>query len=121
MGRPIGGTAFLTVDGQQYDLRGNWTVSPDMIEREGVAGQDTVHGYIERPRVPWMQGDISDNGELSLDAVRRINNATVTLQLNNGKVYILRNAWSAEARELNTSDAQMQVRFEGMSSQEITA
>ena len=119
MPAPRGGTAFLTVDGRQYDLRGNWTVSTDAFEREGIAGQDTVHGFLERPRVPFMSGDITDGEGLSLVELQNIRNATVTLQLNNGKSYVLRNAWTAEARELNTNDAQMSVRFEGMRGEEI--
>ena len=45
------GIAFLSVDGRQYQLRGNFTVSPSPVERTMIAGQDGVHGYQELPRV----------------------------------------------------------------------
>lgn len=117
----IAGVAYLRADGQQYALRGNLTVSPDTFEREGVAGMDGVHGYRETPRVPWIEGDITDMAGLSLQRLAAICNATVTAELANGKTYVLRNAWTSSARELNVADAQVTVRFEGMASQEMMA
>ena len=54
--RRIAGVAYIFVDGAQYPLRGDLTVSIDTIEREGVAGMDGVHGFTETPRVPWIEG-----------------------------------------------------------------
>jgi len=119
--RRIAGVAYVYVDGQQYPLRGSLTISTDTIEREGVAGQDDVHGFIETPRVPWIEGDISDLGGLSLMALQAMCDVTVTAELANGKVYILRNAWTTAAREFTAADGQATVRFEGMSAQELMA
>jgi Phage tail tube protein len=115
----IAGVAFIRVDGNQYSLRGNMVVSIDSFEREGVPGQDDMHGYIERPRVPWIEADISDLGGLSLEALQRQTNVTVQAELANGKKYVLRNAWTAPARELNTADGQTTVRWEGMRGEEL--
>jgi hypothetical protein len=115
----IAGIAYLKVDGTQYDLRGNFTVSPSPTERTGIAGQDGVHGYSENPRVPFIQGDISLPPELSIEDLDAITDATVTAELANGKVYVLRNAWCKSAFELNTKDGQTQVRFEGITCNEI--
>src|SRR3954468_9978767 len=93
----IAGIAWLRVDGQQYALRGNLTISPDMFEREGIAGMDGVHGYKETPRVPFISADISDIGGMSLQALRSYCNSTVTAELGTGKTYILRNAYTAAA------------------------
>jgi hypothetical protein len=59
MAQRIAGIAFLTVDGDQMALRGNFTVSPSPVERTMIAGQDGVHGYQELPRVPYIEGDLS--------------------------------------------------------------
>ena len=115
----IAGVCYLKVDGAQYALRGSLKVSPDDIEREGIAGQDGVHGYKETPRVPSISGDISDKGGLSLEALRNITDATVTAELANGKVYTLRNAWTKAAHELDTAKGQVSVTFEGMKCEEI--
>lgn len=110
----LGGTAYLKVDGRQYQLRGNLTVSIDPFEREGVAGMDGTHGYIQRPRVQFISCDLTDSDGLSLADLRAIKNATVTAELNNGKVAVLRNAWTSDAHELSAGDAQVSVKFEGM-------
>src|SRR4051794_9750571 len=104
--RRIAGVAYIFVDGRQYPLRGDLTVSTDTIEREGIAGQDGVHGFTEKPRVPWIEGAISDLGGLSLQALQEMDDVTVTAELANGKVYVLRNAWTSTAREFNAADGQ---------------
>ena len=117
--RRIAGVAYIFVDGAQYPLRGDLTVSTDTLEREGVAGMDGVHGFTETPRVPWIEGAISDLGGLSLMALQAMCDVTVTVELANGKVYVLRNAWTSTAREFNAADGQATVRFEGMSAEEM--
>jgi hypothetical protein len=115
----VGGVAFLKVDGGQYLLRGDLIVSPDRVERKGVAGQDGIHGYTETPRVPFITAKLTDTAGLSLAQLQAVVAATVTAELNNGKVYLLREAWAAEARELNTQEGSLEVRFEGMSCEEL--
>jgi len=115
----IAGVAYLKVDGNQYALRGSLTVSPDAIERAGVAGQDGVHGFTEKPRVPSISGDISDSAGLSLTDLRAIVDSTITVELANGKQYVLRDAWTSDAFELNTVEGQIGVKFEGLKCEEV--
>lgn len=110
----LGGTAYIKVDGRQYQLRGNLTVSIDAFEREGVAGMDGTHGYLERPRVQQISCDLTDSDGLSLADLRAIKDATVTAELNNGKTALLSNAWTSSAHEVNASDAQVSVVFQGL-------
>lgn len=121
MAQRIAGIAYLKVDGAQYPLRGNFTVSPSAVERGGIAGQDYVHGYSELPRVPYIEGDVSLVPELSMEAVEAITDATITAELANGNVYVLREAWCRSALELNTHDGQVRVRFDGVSCDELVA
>lgn len=115
----VAGVAYVYVNGQQYPLRGNLTVSIDTVEREGIAGQDGIHGYIERPRIPWIEGDFSDLGGLSLVALQRMIDVTVTAELANGKQYVVRNGWTSTAREFDAAEGQATVRWEGMAGEEI--
>lgn len=119
--KKVAGVCYLKVDGRQYELRGNLKVSPSDIEREGVAGMDGVHGYIERPRVPFVEGDVTDGGGLSVLGLERLSGVTVTVELANGKTYVLRDAWTSGAREIDAAQGQMTVRFEGKSCEELTA
>lgn len=121
MGVAVAGTAYLKVNGQQYPLRGNFTVSPSAVERVGLAGQDYVHGYQENVRVPYIEGDVTMHPDLSIDDVSAVTDATVQADLINGKSYVLRNAWCKDALELNTKEGQFRVRWEGISCDEIGA
>lgn len=119
MGQRIAGIAYFYVDGTQYPLKGNFTVSPSNIERTGIAGQDYVHGYQENPRVPFIEGDVSLTPAVSIELIMTLTNSTVQADLANGKSYVLTGAWCATAPELNTKDGQTRIRFEGTDCVEV--
>lgn len=121
MPQPISGTAFIKVDGLQYDLRGNCRVNIAAFTREGVVGLDRVHGYTQKPSIPYFEMDLTDQPTVSLEAIQNTTNATVTIELLNGKTYVLRQAWCANQPELNVDDGMFTVRFEGASGEELTA
>ena len=114
MAQRIAGVAFLKVDGQQFILEGTLTVSPGSVSREGLVGLSGVAGYKEMPRIPFIEGSFFTTPDLSIKSVENITNATVTAELANGKTYVLRNAWSQEALEINAADGTFTQRFEGM-------
>ena len=114
-----GGIISLKVDGQQLDAKGNFTYSGGEPVREGLAGSDGVHGFKETVRVPFIEGEITDRADLDVSALKKTENATVTIQLANGKVFVLRNAWFAGESTGNTEEGNLNVRFEGLSGEEI--
>lgn len=115
----IGGILSLRVDGNNYEARGNFNVTPSKVKRQGVAGQDGVHGYIEEPVVPMIKGDISIGNQLSFDAFEQITDSTVQLALANGRTYVLTEAWVTAAFVIDAHDGKFEATFEGMSCQEI--
>jgi hypothetical protein len=115
----IAGIAYVKADGRQYPLRGGFTVKPSSIVREGIAGQDAVHGYSENPSVPQIAGDISLTPDVSIDDLNAMTDVTITAELANGRTYVLRNAWTTAAFELNTKDGQVGVVWQGMGCDEI--
>lgn len=121
MANRIAGVAYWKVDGRQLAVRGNLTVMPSSVQRSGIAGQDGVHGYSETPLVPHIEGDVSLLEGTSVEDIDTVTDATITAELANGSVYVLRNAWRAEFSEINSKDGQFKVRFEGMSCDELTA
>ena len=116
----IAGIAFLFVNNNQMALRGNFTVSPAVVERTMLAGQDGVHGYQELPRVPYIEGDISTMPDLNLKDLEGQVNVTVTAQLANQKQYTLGQAICKAGFEANTRDGQVRVRWEGITCDEGT-
>jgi len=116
----IAGVAFVKYDGRQLPVRGSWNVGFNKLKREGLAGQDRVHGYKEKPDVPFLEGDVSTTADVSLDVLLAITDATVTIELANGKSYVLRNAWTAQGYEIDSEEGKIKVRFEGMDIDEIS-
>ena len=120
MAQRVGGTAFLTVDGQQMALRGNFIVSPSPVERTMLAGQDGVHGYQELPRVPYIEGDLTTMPGFYLEDLLTETNVTVVAQLANQMQYVLTAATCKGGFENNTRDGQVRVRWEGVTCEETS-
>lgn len=120
MAQRIAGIAFLTVDGEQMALRGNFTVSPSPVERTMIAGQDGVHGYQELPRVPYIEGDISTMPGFYLETMLDETDSTVIAQLANNMQYTLTGAVCKGGFENNTRDGQVRVRWEGVTCEEVS-
>jgi hypothetical protein len=119
----IAGVGTLTIDGAQVALRANMTVSPDMVTREGIAGQDRPHGYREMPRVPFIEAEVSLQQSQSVTdiALSVIGDSTVVCQLADGRTYQLNQAWYKGETEIASQEGQFRARFEGMSCFEILA
>lgn len=114
------GIIFIKVDGEQFDAKGGFTYNLGRPVREGMVGHDAVHGYKELPQVPFIEGEITDRASLDLDNLLTIEDATVTLELANGKVIVLREAWFAGEGSVGTEEANIAVRFEGIEAEEIS-
>lgn len=114
------GIIFFKVDGTQYDAKGNFTYNLGQSKREGILGADGVHGYKETPQQSFIEGEITDRSDLDLAALVKLDGVTVTLELGNGKVVTLRDAWFAAEGTGNSEEGNIQVRFEGMSGEEVT-
>ncbi|MEP3246250.1 MAG: phage tail tube protein [Sneathiella sp.] len=113
MGKKIGGTAYVKFDGKQVSLAGSITIQLDNVEREGVTGLSGVVGYNEKPIVPFVEGEFFMPEDMSMDEIRDITNATITVELANGKVGTLSQAWNKSANEVD-GDSKFTTRFEGM-------
>ena len=116
----VGGIIELKSNGATHSARGNFTYNLGRPMREAVIGADAVHGYKETPQVAFIEGEVTDNAGLRLEALITTNDATVLLRLANGKLIVLRNAWFAGEGTGNTEEGNVAVRFEGMSGEEVS-
>lgn len=110
----VGGTIFVKVDGRTLRVRGDWSMQPGDVKRDGVVGSDGVHGYVEKPQLPYLEGDVTIGAE-DMKALRSITNATITCQYGAGRVGVLREAWYAGEGVENLTEGSSTVRFEGKS------
>jgi hypothetical protein len=115
----IGGIIGLQVNGESYSAKGNFTYNLGRPKREAVVGADSVHGYKETPQVPYIEGEITDRKDLDLNALTTLAGATATLELANGKVIALRDAYYAGEGTGNTEEGNIDFRLEGASGEEI--
>jgi len=109
----LAGTAYLTVNGATYMLVGDFAYSPATVMRETLTGMDTVHGYSEKPVAPHISGTLRDSGGLSVASLNGMVNVTVVAELANGKVIIGRNMWTVEEPEAKSTDATIEIKWEG--------
>ena len=115
----IGGKITVNANGQQYRAKGSWSYNLGIDKREGIAGSDSVHGYKETPVVPFIEGTITDSADLSMEALLKIKDATITLLLANGKLISLADAWFAGDGNGSTEEGEIDARFEGLTAEEI--
>ena len=113
------GIFYLKVDGKIYDAKGNFTYNLGKPKREAIVGADQIHGYKEMVTVPFIEGELTDSLGLSLDALNKITDSTVTISLANGKTVVLHHAWMASEMNVQTEEGNIAIRFEGLSADEV--
>ena len=116
----IGGTAYLKIDGETKSLGGEWTISPTTTVKTGVSGLSGFVGHTEAPRIPYMEGSLYDAGGLRIKDLEKITNATITVELVNGKTFVGQEMFLAgEPTENATPGEVASVRFEGRNIDEM--
>lgn len=115
----VGGIIELKINGELFSAKGSFTYNLGKPKRDAVVGSDAVHGYKELPQSPYVEGAITDNEDLSLDALTQVRDATVTLTLANGKIIVLREAYFSADGNVTTEEGEIEVRFDGMSADEV--
>lgn len=114
MAKRVGGIIEFSVNGNRYNVKGNWTYNPGSNKREAVVGADGIHGYKEMPQVAFIEGEVTDTGDLDLVGLTNIVDATAVLGLANGKSFVLQEAWFAGEGTGNTEEGNVSARFEGI-------
>lgn len=117
--RRVGGIIFFKVDGELFQAKGAFSYNLGVNKREAIVGADVVHGFKEEPQVAMIEGAITDSDELDLEQFLNIRDATATLELANGKVFVLRECFYAGDGNVTTDEGEIEVRFEGIRGEEI--
>jgi hypothetical protein len=77
-------------------------------------------GYKETTVTPYIEGEIVDNSTLDMADLYAADDDTITLELGNGKMVVLRNSWYAGDGAANANEGKIPVRFEGKSCEEVS-
>lgn len=119
--RRIGGIIEVKVDGLIFSAKGSFTYNLGLPKKEMVVGSDFVHGFKELPQVPFVEGAITDDSDLDVEALRKAVDFTVTLALANGKIIVVELATETSDGNGTTEEGELEVRFEGITGREIAA
>jgi hypothetical protein len=115
----IGGMLKVSVNGEILYAKGEFTYSLGLPLKSGIVGQDTVHGYTEKPQLPFIEGTITWHSGMSLTGLVGTKDATVTLELANSKTIALYKAWYADTGEGTSGENEVKCRFESKAAEEI--
>lgn len=110
----IAGICFFKINGVQYSARGSWVYMPFTSKKEGIAGQDGIHGFKEMPQVPYVEGEISDMPGISIQDLQTLVGVPATLELANGKLILLHDGWCTGDDAVSTEDGKVKIKIEGM-------
>jgi len=114
------GIVYLRRNGSLLEAKGNFSYGMGTPKREAMTDESGhVIGYKETPTVPFIEGTIIDSRILDVKELYKADDDTYTLELANGKVEVLRNAWYAGDGTGETEEATLQVRWEGKSMEEV--
>lgn len=108
----VGGQIFVKVDGRQVAAKGNWTYNIGNPKNEMVGGADGIHGHTSMPQASKIEGTITDTAEEDVDAVTQIDGETITLELANGKTFVMREAVFTGDGDNTTEQGEVPVTFE---------
>lgn len=115
------GVLQIQANGTIYDAAGEFTYNIGQPKREGLVGPSGIQGYKEMPQLPFIEGTIRDSRDIDLADLLNLVDATITLEIANGKTIMLRDAWQANEGNVGTDEATIDVRFEGISAEELPA
>lgn len=118
MSQRKGGIISVNVNNILQDGKGDFEYNPGRPKRTAVIGSSGVHGFSEEPQPAFIAGKITDRGTLDFAALVETEDATVTLELANGKMFALSNAWYAGEGTGNTKEGEIDFRFEAVTGEE---
>jgi hypothetical protein len=114
-----GGIVFLSINGKRYDAKGNVEYNLGSNKRDTVTGVDTVHGYAETPQPAMVSLNITDSGSLDVKSLIEIDDATVVLELANGKVVTFYEAWQVGENGISTEEGEISIQFDAKRAEEV--
>ena len=107
-----GGVIFVKADGKQFDVKGQFEYNLGYPKRDPIIGHDGTHGYKEMPQEAYISGEITDSVDMNLkNDLLALAGANITLELANGKVVVLEEAFYSGDGTVQSEEGNIAVRF----------
>jgi hypothetical protein len=111
--RRLAGITRATVNGAPLALT-EFAWSPGGVKRETLSSMSGIDGYSEMPKAPYISGKFRDGQSISLAGFNALTDATVVLQLANGKQIVGHGLWNTGETEVAGTEATFDFKFEGI-------
>jgi hypothetical protein len=106
------GPYWVWVNGSQLEAKGACTIQPGVLKNDAIIGASKTTGYKQTVQVASIEFAITDHPDLDTIALRNTTNATITVELNNGKRWLVQDAWYAGEGTMTTDEGEIGMRFE---------
>lgn len=115
MANRVAGIIQFRIGGEFYNAKGSFTYGYGYETRTTIIGSDRVHGFSSAPVAPFIEGAITDDGDVDIKKLASETDIMVVLELGNGKTVSLTHSWMVNADGLtgSTEESEIPVRFEG--------
>ena len=108
------GLITLKANGETYAANGEFTYNLGTPIRETLLDAGgTVAGRSESPQENMIEGSIFDSSDINLKTLTELDNATITLELNNGKTIVQSRAWYAGDGSVGTKEGSIAFKSVG--------
>jgi len=114
MGKRVAGTCYIKVDGTQLEVKGSVEVPLTDRKLEAVVGLNAVAGYKEEVRTPYVKLSAIFKDDFPRDTLQKGTEMTVTVELPNGKVYTLSDAFLVGEPAVKADEGETELEFNGM-------
>lgn len=119
MANKILGRATVKVDGRTVLNKRGATLDIGGVQRTPVIGSQGVHGFSEEIQAPKLDLRITQDASFALEDIRKIENATILFQGDDGVSYVLNGAFSTSVPTLAEVDGEITASFSGTSCDRI--
>lgn len=114
------GKAYIKVDAGLLETMPGAKLDPGGVTRTTVVGNNRVLGYSTKPKQARLECQIALGSNTSLEALGKIENATITFECDTGQTYTLRNAWLTDTPNVTDGDGgQVPLIFEAPPAEEM--
>ncbi|WP_448660298.1 phage tail tube protein [Sphingomonas sp. CJ99] len=100
----VTGRARVKIDGSPLEVSGGVTLDPGGPMREPVNGDYSIGGFRQTTKEARLEFSVLDKGSFSATQFGAIDNATVSIEFDNGRNFVMVNAFSEGAPQLTTTD-----------------
>ncbi|HYX32773.1 MAG TPA: phage tail tube protein [Oligoflexus sp.] len=116
----VGGKITISVNGIRYRAKGKFKYNLGGYTLKEVIGHDGVEGYSKTPRPPSIEGVITDHADFDItENLYSVTDATVLLELANGKNVTFKEAFYTGAGDIETDEGEIEFKMSAKKAFEI--